>query len=97
MHANAVTGALFSIWSCSSVIRKFEGHLAFVTVSTHDHQADFSACGIRQAVQHCQPFIWDLPSPYDVRHRLSCGVRQAVQHCQPFIWDLPSPYDVNPF
>ena len=40
----------FSIWSCSSVIRKFEGHLAFVIISTHDHQADFSA----PLLQNCQ-------------------------------------------
>ena len=84
MHANAVTRALFSTWPRSSMIRKFEGHLAFVIISTHDHQADFPA-----------PLLQKIVS--DARHCLSCGVRQAVQQCQSFIWDLPSPYEVNPF
>ena len=68
----------------SSVIGKFEGHLAFVIISKHDYQADFSALllqSCQQAVQHC----------------LFNDVRRAVQHCQSFIWDLPSPYEVNPF
>ena len=42
------------------------------------------SCGVRQGVQHCQSFIWDLPTPYEVNPFVcaqACVTAGIVTNC----------------